>query len=144
MPSTWKRSQRRARSVKNVIDWRRSRARWQKKSAIGTTWKTWRCPQPEKEVSDVLVRPGKKSATCVIWGEISDGLNLKKKSAKDLCELAKSSSTSLTWKKISDERNIKKRERRTRPVKKYSAKGAPWKNNEPWTRANRKKNQRHA
>ena len=99
MGAIWKRNQRRPcaswqKKISDRLDrwkesatsapWKRSQrqpwASWQKKSTTGTTWKKKRWVQSEKEVSNGLVRAGKK--------KISDRLDLWKESA-----------TSATWKR---------------------------------------------
>ena len=71
------------------------------------------CPQPEKEVSEVLVLHGKKeatdglvlaikSATGTTWIKSAAGATWKKKSATDSCQPAKKSATCATRGKISD------------------------------------------
>ena len=116
MCATWKRNQQRARPVKKVSDVRnlkkisgKDSCELAKNPSISTTWKKisdernikkkvsderdlWksiqRRAQPEKIMSDGLVRTRKKSATCVTWWKCSY-----------VRDLWKNSATGATWKR---------------------------------------------
>ena len=100
----------RAPSANWKVSQRGTRVSWQKKSTTGTTWKKKRWVQSEKEVSDGLVRAGKKNQRqSRPVKRVSDKRNMKKKSATALSELAKKSVTGATWEKVSDVRTLTKK-----------------------------------
>ena len=123
-----KKYQRRVRSGKKVSDVRNMKkksakalseltkksvtcATLEKLSDGGDLGKSQRCAHIDKEVSDGFVRAGKKYQRWARSGKkVSDGCNLKKKSATALCELAKKkSATGSTWENVSDVRTLTKK-----------------------------------